>query len=248
MIKIGICLSVIACYRVITTKNYLYLPIAIGILVFLLLGLNANLDLATTMLANQEQLSGIIATRVTNDAILWLCISALLLTVINRFEYFYLVIMSFLLIPCLYNYDYINGLFNLCCGVMCVFSIFTKLSYLESCTLINIYGQLLIVFIGTLPLLYNIIKKFNVFVFIHIALTWFCIYRLITPFITLPLKKAAQLCVKLLYDYSINVTYNELNIFIFVICFIGNLVISRILYKICYSSKDKTLLPPLPWQ
>lgn len=74
MIKIGICLSVIACYRVITTKNYLYLPIAIGILVFLLLGLNANLDLATTMLANQEQLSGIIATRVTNDAILWLCI------------------------------------------------------------------------------------------------------------------------------------------------------------------------------
>jgi len=235
MIKIGICLSLIAIYRVIRTKNFLYLPIALSFLLFMLLGLNANLELATTMLANQEQLSSEIATKVTNDALLWLCVSSALLIVINRFEYFYLAILVFLFIPCLYNYDYFNSLFNLCCGVMCVFAIFTDISYLDSCTLVNIYGQIGIVFIGTILLLIKTIKRFNfwsIFSYLHIIITWYCLCRLINPFIGLSLKKSAQLCVSLLYDYSINVTYNELNIMIFVICFIGNLLISRILYKL----------------
>lgn len=240
MIEIGICFSLLATIRLIREKNFLYLPIGIAFMTFFVMGYNANLELAITMLANQEQLSASIATKVTNDAVLWLVLSALILVIRNKFDYFYIILLLFLVLPCLYNYDYFNSLFNLCCGVMCVFSIFTHISYLDSCTLVNIYGQAGIVFLGVILLAfksYTVLKKKETITFwglcslFHIVITCYCLYRMIYPFIGLSLKEAAQLCVKLLYDYSITVTYNELNIFIFVICFLSNLIISRFLYK-----------------
>lgn len=137
----------------------------------------------------------------------------------------------------------IEGLYAVCCAIMCEMTIMTGLTYLEFTVLENIYLHSLLPTIFALPALcvsVRSLKKEHQCSYLPLLLsgTWFVLNLLITVFIWqhyihLSLEEAGRLCVGELKAMSGNTWsgYVTVNILIFVIAFLIDAIVSWLLYR-----------------
>ncbi len=142
----------------------------------------------------------------------------------------------------------IEGLFAMCCAIMCEMTIMTGLTYLEFTVLENIYLHSLLPTVFALPALYVCVRSLrrghqHSYLSLLLSGTWFVLNLLMTVviwqhYIHLPLEGAGRLCVGELKAMSGNTWsgYVTVNILIFVIAFLIDIIISWLLYRYAKTS------------
>jgi len=136
-----------------------------------------------------------------------------------------------------------EGLYAVCCAIMCELSLMAGVSYMEFCVLGNIYLQSLLPTVFALPALWVSVRlssKQHRHKYLPLLLsgTWFVLNLSMTiavwsHYIHLTLGEACSLCVGELKSMSGNTWsgYVTINILIFVIFFLIDAIISWLLYR-----------------
>ena len=137
----------------------------------------------------------------------------------------------------------IEGLYAVCCAIMCELALVTGFSYMDFTVLGNIYLQSLLPTVFALPALWvsiRLLRKGHQHKYLTLLLSgaWFVLNLLMTiavwsHYIHLTLDEACSLCVGELKAISGNTWsgYVVINILIFVIVFLADAIISWLLYR-----------------
>ena len=137
----------------------------------------------------------------------------------------------------------IEGLYAVCCAIMCEIAVPTGQTYLTICTLENIYLHSLLPTVFALPALWVSVRSLrnkhqHNYLPLLLSGTWFVLNFFITivvwtHYIHLPLEEAGRLCVSELKGISGNTwsRYVTVNIVIFVIAFLIDIIVSWLLYR-----------------
>ena len=137
----------------------------------------------------------------------------------------------------------IEGLYAVCCAIMCEIVVVTGQTYVTICTLENIYLHSLLPTVFALPALcvsVRSLRKAQPHHYLPLLLSgaWFVLNLFMTVvvwlhYIHLPLKEACSLCVSELKAISGPTWYGYVtaNILIFVVAFLVDIIISWLLYR-----------------
>lgn len=132
-----------------------------------------------------------------------------------------------------------TNFFVACCGIMAYFAYVLELTYKEFCVLGNIYLQAAICLIAAIaPVLVSVRTQKNKSVKLMVSLINFSIHGVLFFVICkhywMPLDPAFDLCYNELMQLAstTGTTYIFVNLVIFVILFVGDLIFNSILYKI----------------
>lgn len=132
-----------------------------------------------------------------------------------------------------------TNFFVACCGIMAYFAYVLELTYKEFCVLGNIYLQAAICLIAAIaPVLVSVRTQKNKSVKLIVSLINFSIHSVLFFVICnhywMPLDPAFDLCYNELMQLAstTGTTYIFVNLVIFVILFVGDLIFNSILYKI----------------
>ena len=137
----------------------------------------------------------------------------------------------------------IEGLYAVCCAIMCEMALMAGITYMDFCVLGNIYLQSLLPTVFALPALWVSARSFmrgrqHKFLPLLLSATWFVLNLFMTiavwsHYIHLTLEEACRLCVGELKSMSGNTWtgYVAINILIFVIAFLTDAIISWLLYR-----------------
>ncbi len=150
-----------------------------------------------------------------------------------------------------------EGLYAVCCAIMCEMALMAGITYMDFCVLGNIYLQSLLPTVFALPALWVSARSFmrghqHKFLPLLLSATWFVLNLFMTiavwsHYIHLTLEDACHLCVGELKTMSGNTWtgYVAINILIFVIAFLTDAIISWLLYRYAKhrSSEEASLSP-----
>ncbi len=145
----------------------------------------------------------------------------------------------------------IEGLYGICCALMTIFALMTGMTYLDVCTLENIYIHSLLPTLFAIPAVVvsmrGYMKKKQPFAlpfllssiyFLFNAMMTFAVWQ---HYMGLSLKAAGQKCVQELQTLSFHSWdgYVMLNIFVFVVIFLADALVSWLLYRYAKSKNIK---------
>ena len=146
----------------------------------------------------------------------------------------------------------VEGLYAVCCAIMMEIAVMTGLTYLEACTLENIYLHSLLPTIFALPALITsintVIKRRKACFRFILSCMWFLLNLIMTVsvwfhYLGLPLENAGRKCVgelRALSGYTWS-GYVAVNLIIFVILFLTNAFVSWTLYRLSKNAvRDKS--------
>lgn len=136
--------------------------------------------------------------------------------------------------------------FSLCCAIMAYFAYVLQLTYKEFCVLGNIYLQAAICMMSALaPLVMCLrqnVKRFNMSKTLFVVANTIIhgiLFIIICKHYWMPLEDGFNLCFKELNQLAsmTHTSYVFVNIVIFVILFVGDLIFNSVLYKIVQNKK-----------
>lgn len=137
--------------------------------------------------------------------------------------------------------SFASNFFVACCGIMAYFAYILELTYKESCVLGNIYLQASICLVAAVAPVLVCLRKWsdsNSFLKLAVSVINLSIHGILFLMICkhywIPLESAFNLCYRELVHLAsvTGSTYIIVNLVIFVILFVGDLILNSVLYRI----------------